>query len=208
MRIRRSVRIIGVLAAMVLIIGQATMVDASNPVRWGSKLTSTVQPQNYDRSCDPDINAPNPLFTWMFRHVYHRTGGETAPKDGYIDKVRLIACSPGSFYLQFGKVREDPSHPGEYQAKIRTTSSKVSFLGDSDGCGVSGHYDVETIDIHDIKVYKGEYFGIKAKYPKALRCNSGSPNVLEFVPPLANGSSYTDPNDTNGCDPLIELQYQ
>ena len=106
MRIRRSVRIIGVLAAMVLMLAQATMVDASTPVRWGSKLNSSVQPQNFNRSCDSTYVSPNPNCTWMFRHVYNRTGGQKAPKNGYVDKVRLIACDPGSFYLQFGSVRQ------------------------------------------------------------------------------------------------------
>ena len=207
MRIRRSVRIIGVLAATVLMLAQATMVDASTPVRWGSKLTTSVQPQNFNRSCDGNVASPNPVCTWMFRHVFNRSGGQKAPKDGYVDKVRLIACDPGSFYLQFGRVRQRPNHPGSYQARVRATSARVSFSGDSDGCS-DGHYDVETINIRDIHVNKGEYFGVKAKTAKALRCNSGSPNVLEFVPPLANGSSYTNPDDTNGCDPLIELQYR
>ena len=65
-----------------------------------------------------------------------------------------------------------------------------------------------TINIPDVYVYRNEYFGVRAKTPRALRCNSGSPNVLEFDPPLANGGSYRDPDDTNGCDPLIELEYR
>jgi len=207
MRIRRSVRIVGVLAAMVLMLAQATMVDASTHVRWGSKLDSSVQPQNFNRSCDNSAASPNPNCTWMFRHVFNRPGGQKAPKDGYIDKVRVISCDPGSFYLQFGKIRHKPNHPDLYQAKVRATSAKVSFAGDADGCSDS-HYDVRTIDIPDIHVNQGEYFGVRAKMALALRCNSGSTHVLEFVPPLANGSSYTNPDDTNGCDPLIELQYR
>ncbi len=207
MRQRRTLRVLAVLGALVLAIGQATIADASTPTRWGSKLTSSVQPQNFNRSCDDNSASPNPTCTWMFRHVFNRDGGQKAPKDGYVDKVRVIACSAGAFYLQFGKIRHDPSDSSSYQAKVRTTSSKVNFSGDADGCN-DGHYDVQTINIPDIHVNKGEYFGVRAKKPLALRCNSGSPNILEFVPPLVNGGSYSDPDDTNGCDPLIELQYR
>ena len=49
---------------------------------------------------------------------------------------------------------------------------------------------------------------VKAKNPKALRCFSGSPNVLEFDPALPNGGSYQNPDDTNGCYPMIELEYR
>jgi hypothetical protein len=207
MQLRRSIRIYSVFAAVLLIMGQAIAVDAATPTRWGSKLTTSVQPQNFNRSCDSSPAAPNPTCTWMFRHVYNRSGGQKAPKNGWVSKVRIIACSAGSFRLQFGKVRKDPNEPGEYQAKVRTTTGSIGFDGDSDGCA-DGHYDVETINIPDVWVNKNEYFGVRAKTPKALRCNSGSPNVLEFVPPLPNGGSYQDPDDDNGCDPLIELQYR
>lgn len=204
---RRYIRVYSVFAAVLLLAGQAVVVEAGTPVRWGSKLTTSVQPQNFNRSCDDSPASPNPVCTWMFRHVYNRSGGQKAPKNGYIDKVRIIACSAGSFYLQFGKVRAHPSSPGDYQAKVRKTSNKIEFDGDSYGCD-DGHYRVETININDVYVYKNEYFGVRAKSPKALRCNSGSPNVLEFVPPLVAGGSYQNPDDDNGCDPLIELQYR
>jgi hypothetical protein len=32
--------------------------------------------------------------------------------------------------------------------------------------------------------------------------------VLEFTPVLVNGGNYRNAGDTNGCDPLIELQYR
>jgi hypothetical protein len=206
MRGRHTAGLLTVLATVVLLVAQASPVGASTPTRWGSKLTTSVQPQNFNRYCDDD-GAPHPTCSWMFRHVFDRTNGQKAPKNGYVDKVRVISCVPGSFYLQFGRIRQTPNHPGEYQAKVRKTSSKVNFSGDPDGCD-NDTYSINTINIPDVYVYQGEYFGVKTKSPLALRCNSGSPNVLEFDPPLANGGSYTDADDTNGCDPLIELQYR
>jgi hypothetical protein len=205
MKGRRTVSLLAVMATLLLVVVQANPVAAAG-TRWGSKLTTSVQPQNFQRYCDDD-GAPHPNCSWMFRHVYGRTGGQKAPKNGWVSKVRVIACSAGSFYLQFGKVRKDPNEPGQYQAKVRKTSSKVSFSGDPDGCD-DETYTINTINIPDVYVYKGEYFGVRAKTPRALRCNSGSPNVLEFDPPLVNGGSYRDPDDTNGCDPLIELEYR
>jgi len=205
MKGRRSVSLLAVMATLIIVVVQATPVSAAG-TRWGSKLTTSVQPQNFQRYCDDD-GAPHPNCSWMFRHVYNRVGGHKAPKNGYVSKVRIIACSAGSFYLQFGRVRPDPNEPGQYQAKVRRTSSKIEFAGDPDGCD-DGTYTINTINIPDVYVYRNEYFGVRAKTPRALRCNSGSPNVLEFDPPLANGGSYRDPDDTNGCDPLIELEYR
>lgn len=205
MRGRRSVSVLAVLAMLILLLIQASPAGAAG-TRWGSRLTTSVQPQNFQRYCDDD-GAPHPNCSWMFRHVYGRDGGQRAPKNGYVSKVRIIACSAGSFYLQFGRIRRKPGTTNKYQAKVRTTSAKVVFSGDPDGCDDST-YTIRTVNIPDIYVYKGEYFGVRAKTPRALRCNSGSPNVLEFVPPLANGGSYRNPADTNGCDPLIELEYR
>lgn len=205
MKRHRSVRALVTLAVMVLLVVQANPVGAAG-TRWGSKLTTSVQPQNFQRYCDDD-GSPHPNCSWMFRHVYGREGGQKAPKNGYVSKVRIIACSAGSFYLQFGKIRKKPGSSSQYQAKVRRTSSRISFNGDPDGCD-DGTYTINTINIPDVYVYKGEYFGVRAKTPRALRCNSGSPNVLEFTPVLSNGGSYRNPTDTNGCDPLIELEYR
>jgi hypothetical protein len=206
MRGRHTAGLLAVLVTVVLLVAQASPAGAATPTRWGSKLTTSVQPQNFQRYCDDD-GAPHPDCSWMFRHVFGRDGGQKAPKNGYIDKVRVIACSPGSFYLQFGSIRKKPGTTNQYQAKVRTTSKKVSFPGDPDGCD-DGTYTINTINIVDVYVRQGEYFGVRAKTPRALRCNSGSPNVLEFTPVLANGGSYRNPTDVNGCDPLIELQYR
>ena len=187
--------------------GQAVAVAEATPTRWGSKLATNIQPSGgSQRTCDDTVASPNPNCTWMFRHVYNRSGGQKAPKSGWIDKVRVQACQPGSFYLLLGKVRQDPNEPGEYQAKVRKTGPQVEFAGDADGCD-NGTYDINVINIPNVWVNENEYFGVKSKRPMALRCNSGSPNVLEFVPPLAAGGSYQDPDDYNGCDPMIELQY-
>ena len=192
--------------ALLLVAAQALPATAVTPTRWGSKLTTNVQPQNFNRYCDDD-GAPHPNCTWMFRHVFDRVGGEKAPKNGWIDKVRVDACFPGSFRLQLGKVRAKAGSPGDYEAKVNRNSGLISFDGDSDNCD-DGVYEIDTINITDVWVNKGEYFGVKTKTPQALRCNSGSPNVLEFVPPLVPGGGFHDPLDTNGCDPLIELQYR
>ncbi len=50
--------------------------------------------------------------------------------------------------------------------------------------------------------------GVKAKNPKAMRCFSGSPSFLEFDPVLPNGGSYRNPDDTNGCHPMIESEHR
>ena len=208
MRIRRSVRIIGVLAATVLMLAQATMVDASTPVAAGSKLTTSVQPQNFDRSCDGNVASPNPNCTWMFRHVYNRSGGQKAPKDGYIDKVRLIACA----YPAASTSSSARSGRGRtIRASTRPRCARPARRSRSPGTLMDAATDTTTSRPSTSRTStwnKGEDFGVRGTAAEALRCNSGSPNVLQFVPPLVNGSSYTNPDDTNGCDPLIELQYR
>ena len=79
---------------------------AKAPVRFGAKLNSTVQPSNSlpGLTC----NGPEtPLVpcTMVLNEAYGRPdGGELAPRNGTIKKIRLIAGGPGSFRLQIKKI--------------------------------------------------------------------------------------------------------
>jgi hypothetical protein len=190
---------------LVLLLVQASPVGAAG-TRWGSRLNTSISPDNGYQTCDDDPSLPNPTCSYMFRRVHDRDGGQKAPKNGYIDKVRIVSCNAGSFYLQLGKIRSDPNEPGDYQAKVRKTSSKITFDGDSD---CIAPYTIEVINIPDVYVYKGEYFGIKTKNPKAIRCGSApSASTLRFDPALPSGGSYVDADDEKNCVPMIELQYR
>ncbi|MET0772617.1 MAG: hypothetical protein ABWZ82_06010, partial [Candidatus Limnocylindrales bacterium] len=105
-----------------------------------------------------------------------------------------------------GRIRQDPNEPGDYQAKVRRTTSRIYFDGDQD---CNEPYTIEVINIPDVYVYKNEFFGIKTKNPKAIRCGSApSTATLRFDPALPSGGSYRDADDEQNCVPMIELQYR
>ncbi|MET0772284.1 MAG: hypothetical protein ABWZ82_04295, partial [Candidatus Limnocylindrales bacterium] len=93
--------VIAALSMLVLLLVQASPAGAVG-TRWGSRLSTEIGPSNGYQWCDLD-GAPHPVCSWMFRQVYNRSGGQRAPKNGYIDKVRIVSCNAGSFYLQFGR---------------------------------------------------------------------------------------------------------
>ena len=133
MQIRRSLRVFSVFAAVMLLVGQAVVVEAGGtPTRFGSRLTnsngSVVQPANAPRECDntgPNEGEPCTLVSLRAKSFDPGTK-EKAPKDGTIRKVRLVAAHAGSFRLYFAKAR-----PGSDEAKVVKRGPWISYNGDN-----------------------------------------------------------------------------
>lgn len=122
-----------------------------------------------------------------------------APKAGYVDKIKLIAGTPGSFRLFFVKVK-----PGTHEAKAVKKGPIISYQGqpDSDTPMV-----IETFDISDIKVEKGWRLAIKSSSSSLLRCDSGN-GSFTYQPGLTVGAAYRDETDNSSCAILIKAIYR
>jgi hypothetical protein len=196
---------IGAIVATALLMLFATVSTAAGATRFGSKLTNDVQPSNGQppHSCIDPADPPFPTCTWVMGEAYQRAnGGHKAPRNGTIDKVRVIACEPGSFRLQLAKLK-----PALERAKIVRNGPQVQYQGDPDGCD-DEVYKVSVVNVPNFHINKGEVIAIKTKRTGALRCSSGGDNIFEFYsPPLPVGGNFRDATGTDGCWLLVELQY-
>lgn len=184
-----------VLAAIALVALPAQGMAAT---KFGAKLTPDVQPSNASEphSCIPDEDVPSTTCTRVLMDAYGRPDQPMAPKSGKIKRLRLIAGAPGSFRLQIVK-----ANPMNEQAKLVRNGPQINYLGQADPDAET--YTVESFKVN-VAVKKGEYLAIKSKSTSTLRCSSGGPNQLIFLPPLAMGNPFAPATDTDGCWLLLE----
>jgi hypothetical protein len=184
---------------------------AAAATKFGSRLNTTIQPSNagQGRWCDEftsgEEDPPHPTCTWILNEAYVHSATidprahARAPRDGYVDKVKVISCGPGSFRLQIAKVKR-----AVHQAKVVRQSGVLSYAGDPDHCD-DETYTVNTINLSpNLRVYKGQFLAVRAKQIGFLRCSSGGDNTLIFDPYLPVGGTYEDESTDDGCWMLLE----
>lgn len=190
--------------ALVLALGAAALlaVPATGmaATKFGAKLNGTVQPSNSLPAHSCELGMPAPC-TRVSMEAYGRPdGGEKAPKDGVIDKIKLIAGGAGHFRLQLARAK-----PGPEKAKIVRQGPRIDYQGQ--GPNWNEPYEVEKFNVN-LPVHQGEYLAIKARKTSMLRCSSGGPNQLLFQPALPVGGPFESADDTDGCWLLLEAIYE
>jgi hypothetical protein len=198
---RKLVRRSGIVAALAVV---AMMIvpalGAAAPVKFGSKLNSTVQPSNSlpGLACGEAVSGP---CTFVQQEAYGRPdGGELAPKTGTIKKIRLIAGGSGSFKLQIAKVKRSTLF-GTNEAKVVYNGPRISYQGQTEVNFEADSYRVESFNVN-VPVKKGQQLALKGNLTSMVRCSSGGDNTLIYSPPL--GGSFRPATNTDGCWILIE----
>jgi hypothetical protein len=202
-KIARRAGIIAAFACLVLAIVPAAG-QAKAPVRFGAKLDPTVQPSNSlpGLTC----NGPEtPLVgcSMILNEAYGRPdGGELAPRNGTIKKIRLIAGGPGSIRLQIEKVNRATLF-GTKEARAVWYGPQIHYQGQTEANFEDDSYRVESFPV-DIPIKKGQQLGLRGQITSMIRCSSGGDNTLIYTPPLFFGGPFTAATNTDGCWLLME----
>jgi hypothetical protein len=202
-RIARRAGLIAAFACLVLAVVPAVG-QAKAPVRFGAKLNSTVQPSNSlpGLTC----NGPEtPLVgcSMILNEAYGRPdGGELAPRNGTIKKIRLIAGGPGSIRLQIEKVNRATLF-GSNEARAVWYGPQIHYQGQTEANFEDDNYRVESFPV-DIPIKKGQQLGLRGQITSMIRCSSGGDNTLIYTPPLFLGGPFTAATNTDGCWLLME----
>src|SRR4051794_14057427 len=202
--IRRVVLLCLMIGGTMLLAGQVTA--AAGPVRFGANLSSSIFPDNAysGRTCDNVISGGSGTYacTWIEDQTKNSATPQAsarAPKDGFINKVRVIGGKAGSFKLFLARYK-----PATHQGKVVKAGPTVSYA--TDPCSPDCH--VQTISIAPLQVHKGDMLSIKASKTSILSCNSGGDGISLYHPALAVGAAFTTATDTDGCFLLLQAQYQ
>lgn len=195
--IRQTSRIKRFLPIAMVVAMAAIMVSPASGMafRFGSKLTTEVQPSNAGNGHECQ---PNPgMCTWAMGEAYGRpNGGERSPFTGTLRRIRLIAQVPGSFRLQIVKVRPDGT------AKLIRNGRKVNYQGQPVNEDPES-YRIESFRVK-LPIKKGQRLAIKTSSTSLVRCSSGGPNSLLYQPPLLKGAGFRQASEDDGCWLLLE----
>lgn len=183
-------------AAVALCAVPATSLATTN---FGAELTPEVQPSNSSVDGAPcQLDTPTQC-TRVSMEAYGRPdGGEVAPKSGTIRKIRMIAAGPDTFRFQLAKAKPDSE-----RAKIVYSSKKLRTEGQPPTADEDGNYTIEEFKVN-APVKKGQYLATSSKTSSMLRCSSGGPNQLQFIPALDVGGPFQTATQTDGCWLLLE----
>jgi hypothetical protein len=133
--------------------------------------------------------------------AYQNVPGTRAPKNGTIDRVRLISCTAGSFTVQVARKQS-----GTQRFKVVKSPKTISYARDTRAeCGGEDgdDYRIQSFSVN-FTVKKGDYIAVKARRVGFMNSSSSGDTYL-FEPPL--GSSYRSRDTTTG-NMLIQYQYR
>ena len=191
-------------AAAVMAASALALVPAAGQanVNFGAKLTPEVQPSNAGepRPCEITPGAPCTRVMVTAYGTFGTKQKATAPRNGRITKLRLIAGAPGSFRLQLAKIKKSTR-----QAKITRNGPVIRHLGQPVRSDDSDDFTsrIETFKVN-IPVKKGEVLAIKAPTASVMNCSGGGFDQLIFQPTLRVGGPFTTTNEGDGCTLLLE----
>jgi len=183
---------------------------AGATTKFGSDLKNndgSVTQATDTRNCQQDAN---PLDSTQkcdrIAVQYQDTGAIqsniTAPKNGTIDKLKLVALHKGKFKFELGDVKNLNGANGK--GKIVAHGPRVEY-----GSSISGPgYKIQTFDVN-VPVHKGDYLAIKSRKTSLLKCQSGSTEQLLFQPTLPVGGPFeSNLGHRSNCTLLLQAVYQ
>ena len=135
-------------------------------------------------------------------------GNAAAPRDGQIGKVKLIAAIPGDLILYLARAKNVSPVGLSSKARITRRVARFRYEGQpEDRPPYHLPFRVETVNVRDTKVKKGEYLAVETVGPgmDVLTCpRRFSGKLLFYQPPLDPGQSFMPYAGEQGCSLLIK----
>ena len=196
---------LGSMFAASLLLLLAVQPAAAATTKFGAKLAANgtdVSNAYQGTLCDHEIDGGSDVYpcTWILQQAFNG-GSVTAPKNGTINKIRIINGKGGSLKVVVAKKNASG------QFKVTAQSAKVTYSEDPNQCDFPTSCTRRTFSITPLAVQTGDYIGIRAGKTSTLRCDSGGNKIALFTPPLAVGGGYTTPTDFSGCWLMVQAVY-
>jgi hypothetical protein len=160
--------------------------------KFGAYLAGGADPVDVPEWCPGGAGEACTRMAISYDEPSHAGAVPYAPKDGTIDKIKLIAGAPGSFKLQLTKYKGLPTV--DMEAKVLTQGPKISY----DGTG-----EIETFNV-DVPVKQYQWLAMRTRFDSALQCEPGIDAEAIFQPPLAVGGGFAPVDYYSGCTHLVQ----
>jgi hypothetical protein len=194
--------------ATVAALGVIGVSAASAVTKFGADLNNQTQPSNagIDSCQDADsalTTNPCTRVATTFADVGAVNNKITAPKDGKITKIKLIAAKAGTMTPFVVKLKDFDTSNYTAKGRAKAKGPKIHYVSSIQPTT----YKVQSFPV-TITVKKGWYLAIRSKTTSMERCNSGGGKQLLFQPPLLIGDPF-NPSDGRGeCVLLIQAVMQ
>jgi hypothetical protein len=119
----------------------------------------------------------------------------TAPKDGTIHKLRVVAGGPDTVKVVLARAN------GSLQGKIVRKGATIHPVGKDATAN-----KVEIFNV-SIPVKKGDRLAINDATSHIVRCFDGGPHTLQYEPTLPLGGSFTNESSDTGCYLMLQAEY-
>ena len=153
---------------------------------FGSNFTHQLTPPEFCNS------KQGHMCSWVMLEAQGNAGHETAPRDGRIAKIRVVACAPaGTFVLQIAH-----ADPGTRKAKVVRSGPVINYQGTKHNCTASKNFDIEEFNVN-VPVKQGDWLAVIATQVRFMYNSSSGPSIL-FDPPLAEGDALRSSTSASG----------
>lgn len=169
---------------------------AWSATKFGAKLNRQLTPAQLCNSAKK-----GDMCSWVLTQAQANAGKEQAPRNGTISKIRLMACTPGSFVLQIARAK-----PNADKAKVVRTGPLINYRGAKRNCNASNNFVIEAFDV-DVPVKKGDYLSVVATKVSFIYNSSGDGSLV-FDPPLADGGPFVTTTGDGLGNGFLMLQAQ
>jgi hypothetical protein len=174
--------------------------QASGATRFGSVVTPQTDPANAGAGRFCRETNKSKMCSWVMTLARNAPVSRVrAPKDGIVDKIRLVACAPGTFVLQVARANTTTD-----QASASRSGPVINYRGDPNRCNNPPHV-VEVFPVN-VEVKRGDRLSVVATRVGFLYC-AGDQGSLLFDPPLADGAAARTAFDDGDCIMLLEAEY-
>jgi hypothetical protein len=193
--------------SMVLLLAVAASAQAST--KFGANLRNSdgsVVEANANQSCARSSNflrSPCTRVAVRFDGPSAVDGNVTAPRDGVIKRIQLVAQAPGGFHFGFARVRRFDGGLDPYGRARLVRGREKHFHYD----GANGQ--IQTFHVHR-RVEKGDYLAIEPNVAAGmLRCKpADTTEQLLFHPVLQLGDPFhSNKGHSSDCTVLMQAVY-
>lgn len=192
------------LPMIVALLGAIALVpSAASASTWfGSSLNH--DPANAGASCNPDDTVPAPNCTHIGSYYPGTSGRVTAPKNGTIVRIRVLAQGPMTMKFKLVRVRGLSPNNTQGQAKVVKVGPILNVSGPTQAQLDNGTYPIQSFGVH-VKVHRGDELAIDTNNNQAEYCSDGTPGQLTFYNPfLQSGQGFRSSTGTDDCLLLVQ----
>jgi hypothetical protein len=190
---RRAITAIVLALAAIMVLPASSMAGK----RFGAYLGGSPDPVDTAENCPTGAGTTCTRAPMYYDDPPHAGATPGAPKDGVIDKIRLVSDTPGEFRLQI--VEEEFLGLANTELDVVRKGPKIQYQGTG---------QIEKFNV-DVPVEKWQWIAMRTKFAGPLQCDAAGINTEAIAAPaLTVSDPPTKANYYTGCTHLVQAELE